>query len=132
MQEMFLTSSSFPGGQEVHMSATDDNPLNFSQLAAAQNPESEYLDCIETDCSRLLQKCLNFVDKEANSVLLLDEMEDLDVDTFRLILSRFPLRNKFILFALCEIETYFVIIFYLHRDTLDISDENLAFNAILK
>ncbi|OXA55399.1 BTB/POZ domain-containing protein 2 [Folsomia candida] len=105
MQEMFLTSSSFPGGQEVHMSATDDNPLNFSQLAAAQNPESEYLDCIETDCSRLLQKCLNFVDKEANSVLLLDEMEDLDVDTFRLILS---------------------------RDTLDISDENLAFNAILK
>ncbi len=66
---------------------------------------TQNLDSIETDCSRLLQNCLNFVDKEANAVIQLDEMEDLDVETFQLILS---------------------------RDTLNIVDENLVFGVILK
>lgn len=91
IQEMVLSSSSGDGDLDVLMCNRDEGKLlNFSQLAAAEKSDQvdDYLDNIETSCSRLLQNCLRFVDKEASAVLQLDEMEDLDVDTFRLILSR--------------------------------------------
>lgn len=61
-------------------SSTDENLLTLTSILG--------MDPIEMECARLLKSCLSLVDKEALSVLQLDEMEDLDADTFRLILSR--------------------------------------------
>lgn len=44
--------------------------------------------CIEDECFNLLQHCLTFIDKHGTAVLGSDEMEDLDLPTVRVILSR--------------------------------------------
>lgn len=63
------------------------------------------LDEIELECSSLLRRCLKLVDEEATVILESDELEELDLETLTLILS---------------------------RDTLDVDDEIKVFEALLR
>lgn len=69
------------------------------------HPHYSLNNCIEDECSMLLQECLNYIDNHANTVIHSDEFEDLDLETLNLILS---------------------------RDSLNVDNEGVVFTAITK